>query len=509
MADSADSMAANFRNLRVAPEDLSPQSEPLLDYIQQFGLIRPPFDKGLGGFFSAHGRQSLVAQLIHLLHFSDNVSALVGPQGVGKSTLLQEIYTQLSSEDYVFLRAGVELSSPSQLLFSLAKTIGLAVDEQDSVQRLRARLREWSEFSGGSLQVYILLDDADVLHQQTLEALLDLVNPDESGTCWHLLLVGSADLADKLQTMQLADVEPPQIFTMPDVSQEFVADYLAFRLADAGFDGVSPFSEMDEESIWLTSSGDLNRVNAMAEVHLLEKAAAPVPAAMNIPWLHLSALAGLFLVLAIAWWGFEDDTTASTVSTPVALVVANVNDVAPTGAQITTPAIEPTVPTLAGSAPSSMADDSASEAAMDDPLMVSGGHVKSAPSELPAQVQSAPENTLAEPAIVQAPKTQPPQPIFAGDEQLLLALPAEHFTLQVLAAESKAGVERFIEANASQPLLWYTTKRGGKPWYVVVLGNYESSDAARRATQRLPKNLQKAGPWPRTLASVQQQINEN
>ena len=182
MHDRADIVAENFRGLRVEDEGLSTPPEPLLDYIQHFGLTQPPFEKGLGGFFTAHGRKSLLTQLVHLLHFSDNVSSLVGPSGVGKSSLLQEIYTQLSGEDYVFLRTGVELGTPSDLLFSLAKTIGLAVSEQDPLSRLRARLNEWSEFSGGSLQAYIVVDDADLLAEQTLP---DRKTPLRHGSSHH------------------------------------------------------------------------------------------------------------------------------------------------------------------------------------------------------------------------------------------------------------------------------------------------------------------------------------
>ena len=523
MHDRADIVAENFRGLRVEDEGLSTPPEPLLDYIQHFGLTQPPFEKGLGGFFTAHGRKSLLTQLVHLLHFSDNVSSLVGPSGVGKSSLLQEIYTQLSGEDYVFLRTGVELGTPSDLLFSLAKTIGLAVSEQDPLSRLRARLNEWSEFSGGSLQAYILVDDADLLAEQTLETLLDLVSPSDVGTCWHLLLVGPPNLADRLQRIQHATAEPAQTFSMPEVSQEFVADYLAFRLADAGFDGISPFSETVEESIWLTSGGDLNRVNTMAEIHLLEQASAPITRSVSIPWLHLSALVALCLLLTIAWWGYEDDSALAVaapalvaVSTPKMAVVEGVTETKRDDRSIAAPSVSTSpesesvnLPVI----PSASENSETSSDVKNDPLMATGGLVKSASIEtpiLPAASLPAERPFVASVnASATKPATAPKSRDYAGDEILLLALPSQHFTLQVLAAESKEGVELFIKENSSQPLRWYSTRRSGKPWYVVVLGDFDSADQARQATQRLPKNLQKAGPWPRTLASVQQQINEN
>jgi DamX protein len=54
----------------------------------------------------------------------------------------------------------------------------------------------------------------------------------------------------------------------------------------------------------------------------------------------------------------------------------------------------------------------------------------------------------------------------------------------------------------------YSTKRDGKPWYVLVSGNYASSAEAKRAIATLPADVQAKKPWVRPVRQVQQDLKK-
>jgi len=99
---------------------------------------------------------------------------------------------------------------------------------------------------------------------------------------------------------------------------------------------------------------------------------------------------------------------------------------------------------------------------------------------------------------------------FSSDEQRLLALAPDHFTLQVLAGGSEKAVRDYISRQSNrQDLAVFASRREGKVVYIVVAGRFESSDAARNAVSQLPKEQRDAGPWPRSLENVQAEIKNN
>ncbi|MBX9334200.1 SPOR domain-containing protein, partial [Serratia marcescens] len=48
----------------------------------------------------------------------------------------------------------------------------------------------------------------------------------------------------------------------------------------------------------------------------------------------------------------------------------------------------------------------------------------------------------------------------------------------------------------------------GKPWYVLVSGNYASSAEAKRAIASLPADVQAKKPWVRPVHQVQQDLKK-
>lgn len=81
------------------------------------------------------------------------------------------------------------------------------------------------------------------------------------------------------------------------------------------------------------------------------------------------------------------------------------------------------------------------------------------------------------------------------------------YTLQVVATSKKSSLEAYISRQSNKGSLYmYRGKREGKSWYVVVQGVYSSRDSALIGRHSLPKEQAKAGPWPRILSSIQEEI---
>lgn len=91
----------------------------------------------------------------------------------------------------------------------------------------------------------------------------------------------------------------------------------------------------------------------------------------------------------------------------------------------------------------------------------------------------------------------------AQSKRQLLALPKNHFMLQLLGARERSGVQKLLNSHQDVAhLYYYETSLSGKPWYVVVQGNYTTRDAAKQGLKQLPVNLRSAKPWVRDVKSI-------
>ncbi len=76
-----------------------------------------------------------------------------------------------------------------------------------------------------------------------------------------------------------------------------------------------------------------------------------------------------------------------------------------------------------------------------------------------------------------------------------------------MAASQKASLEKFVSAQPNNELLRIVgVLRNEKPWYIVLVGVYSSSEEAREAAQLLPQAQVNAGPWPRKIADIRGDI---
>ncbi len=54
----------------------------------------------------------------------------------------------------------------------------------------------------------------------------------------------------------------------------------------------------------------------------------------------------------------------------------------------------------------------------------------------------------------------------------------------------------------------FETRLNGKPWYVVVAGNFPDRESATAFLSALPDSAKASGPWVRSLAGIQSDIQK-
>ena len=80
-----------------------------------------------------------------------------------------------------------------------------------------------------------------------------------------------------------------------------------------------------------------------------------------------------------------------------------------------------------------------------------------------------------------------------------------HFALQILGTGSESNAQAFVRQNGGQDR-YFKKVHQGKALYVVTYGSFASRTAAQAAIKSLPAKIQAGKPWPKTFASIQQEM---
>lgn len=83
-----------------------------------------------------------------------------------------------------------------------------------------------------------------------------------------------------------------------------------------------------------------------------------------------------------------------------------------------------------------------------------------------------------------------------------------HYTLQLSSASRPNSLHAYAKQQKLKNYLVYATQHNGKPWYVLVSGNYLSSREAKRAIITLPVDMQVKKPWVRSARQVRQELKK-
>ncbi|MDY1087198.1 AAA family ATPase [Pseudomonas aeruginosa] len=147
--------------------------------------------------------------------------------------------------------------------------------------------------------------------------------------------------------------------------------------------------------------------------------------------------------------------------------------------------------------------------------------VASAPASKPAPAPAPAKPAASKPATTAAAKPAPapaakPAPAPAAKpasgggagSQWYRNQSGGNFALQILGTGSEANAQAFIRQQGGGDFRYFKKTLQGKPFYVVTYGSFPNRAAALAAVKKLPSKVQAGKPWPRTFASIQQEIGQ-
>ncbi len=530
-------------------------------FLGHYQLSHDPFATRVPGFkFFPAQRKPVLGQLHHLARYSQLLLAVTGPQGSGKTLLRQALVASTNKQSVQSVVVSARgASDAAGVLRQVAQALSVAQAE------MRAILAQVVQLALTGQEVYLLVDDAEQLGESALEALLGLAAGTPEGRP-HVFLFGEASLIDRLEQLCAeSEVEGERfhVIELEPYTEDETREYLAQRLDGAG-QGIQLFTAEQITDIHEHSNGWPGAINQVARDSMIEAMIASRTAVkrpsmgFKMPKKHVLALGAVVVVgvlAAVLIPGRGNNTTAPANapanaqaqlplgqgkpvtqqsnngapaiefagnSQPVPLPLggnsqpvmrgplaeaAGSGDGDDDGVPVSSAAQPPTVTTTAppagvaaGATPrSSIAPPPAAAAAVPKPA---------APVAKPAAVPTPPpvQVATAKPAVkpaAPAPAAAAAKPA-AGGSWYSGQAPG-HYVVQILGTSSEATAQAFVAEQGGEYRYFKKTLQG-KPLYVITYGNFSDRAAALAAIKVLPAKVQAGKPWPRTVASIQQEL---
>lgn len=521
-------------------------------FVEHYQFSHDPFTPRVPGFkFFPAQRKSVLAQLHQLARYSALMQVVTGPLGSGKTLLRQALVASSNKQSVVCVPVSArQAGNSAMLLRCFSQGLGGSAQDVDGLLGQIARLNQVGQ------EVYLLVDDAEKLQDEALETLSALAVGDSDGR-GHVFLFAEPELLPRLEAIGKADgchVQELQPYQLADTRA-----YLAQRLEGAG-QGLELLEERQLQEIHVESGGWPGAINRVAREVMLEAMLAEhqPPAhesgGMSLPKKHLLALGvvAVGVALAVLMKGAEPEVAppaaeALTLSGQPVGVAGQAGAPAAGGG----PAIQfegdgkpvplplagqgqpvPREPLARAAGQAGVEELDASNAAMPIPsptaAVPAGAPASEPPALAPAPVVAAPASV--EPPPVPAPVAAPtptPDPVApvaavpevkpapasgetsggAGGSSWYLTQPVGQYTLQLFGTNSESAAQTMVHEGGGE-YRYFRKLHQGKSLYVVTYGHFSTAAAAKSAVSALPARLQAGKPWPRTFASIQQEIRQ-
>jgi general secretion pathway protein A len=228
-------------------------------HLAALGLVRNPFPytPDAGCYFSTPHLEEQMVELAHCIQARKGFSLLTAEVGMGKSTLVRRLMTDLAAKQVVSALVFNTFLQGPELLAAVLQDFGLPSSGTMSadIAELNAFLLK-NHVEGKTC--LLIIDDAQNLSESSLELVRLLCNLEtDQEKLLQILLAGQPELEETLSQHNLRQLRSRVVkhARLHQLNSTEIADYIKFRLESAGNDGAVLLQADACQRLWKESQG--------------------------------------------------------------------------------------------------------------------------------------------------------------------------------------------------------------------------------------------------------------
>src|SRR5258705_3311205 len=243
-------------------------------YLNFYGLEREPFGvtPDPDFLFMTPGHREALAQLLYAIHERKGFILLTAEVGMGKTTLLQSLRSELDSTTALAYVSNSMLPFQGILEYMLEEFEIEKPGDSSHAQRLVALQNFLLERHRAGQNTVLILDEAQNLYPQTLEQIRLLSNFETTKEkILQIVLVGQPELQARLELPELRQLKQriSIMCTTPPLTRSAARNYIRSRLWMTGARDLGIFTEASVEHIVEYAAGIPRIVNTVCDHCLL------------------------------------------------------------------------------------------------------------------------------------------------------------------------------------------------------------------------------------------------
>ncbi|PJG58166.1 ExeA family protein [Aeromonas cavernicola] len=245
-------------------------------YLNHFGLQEAPFGltPNTSFYYGLPPHEEALQVLNWALAQGEGFIKVTGEVGTGKTLLCRKLLSELGSEAQPVRLAWLPNPhlSPDELRMALALELGLAVREQSELDLTDRIHRHLIGLHQQGNRVVVLIDEAQALPDQTLEAIRLFGNLEtESCKLLQIVLFGQPELDARLAKPHLRQLRQRIGFSycLRPLRFDEARAYLEHRLQVSGYRGAPLFAGLALRRLWRASRGIPRLINMLAQKCLM------------------------------------------------------------------------------------------------------------------------------------------------------------------------------------------------------------------------------------------------
>jgi general secretion pathway protein A len=228
-------------------------------HLATLGLVRNPFPctPDAGCYFSTPHLDEQMVELAHCIQARKGFTLLTAEVGMGKSTLVRRLMTDLASKQVVSALVFNTFLQGPELLAAVLQDFGLT-----SSGTMSADIAELNAFllknHAEGKTCLLIIDDAQNLSESSLELIRLLCNLEtDQEKLLQIMLAGQPELEESLSQHSLRQLRSRLVkhARLHGLNSTEIADYVKFRFDSAGSDGSLVLQADACQILWKESQG--------------------------------------------------------------------------------------------------------------------------------------------------------------------------------------------------------------------------------------------------------------